>query len=86
MFPILRNFNHNNFFRKQFLYVGLNNCRVKHFSSKNDRNFKARSTLYYIGALGVFAVGMSYAAVPLYRIFCQVIFLFYFHAIKVPEL
>lgn len=31
-----------------------------------------RSTLYYIAALGVLAFGLSYAAVPLYRIFCQV--------------
>lgn len=31
-----------------------------------------KSTLYYLAALGVFTAGMSYAAVPLYRIFCQV--------------
>ncbi|KAK8379245.1 hypothetical protein O3P69_019232 [Scylla paramamosain] len=30
-----------------------------------------RSTLYYIAALGVLTLGLSYAAVPLYRIFCQ---------------
>ncbi|KAK3861901.1 hypothetical protein Pcinc_032178 [Petrolisthes cinctipes] len=30
-----------------------------------------KSTLYYIAALGVLAFGLSYAAVPLYRIFCQ---------------
>lgn len=30
-----------------------------------------RSTLYYIAAAGVLALGLSYAAVPLYRIFCQ---------------
>lgn len=32
-----------------------------------------KSTLYYIAALGVLAFGLSYAAVPLYRIFCQVL-------------
>lgn len=31
-----------------------------------------RSTLNYMIALGVMTVGLSYAAVPLYRIFCQV--------------
>lgn len=31
-----------------------------------------KSTLYYIAAVGVLALGLSYAAVPLYRIFCQV--------------
>ncbi|KAK7079354.1 Cytochrome c oxidase assembly protein cox11, mitochondrial, partial [Halocaridina rubra] len=30
-----------------------------------------KSTIYYIAALGVVALGLSYAAVPLYRIFCQ---------------
>ncbi|XP_047490274.1 cytochrome c oxidase assembly protein COX11, mitochondrial-like [Penaeus chinensis] len=30
-----------------------------------------KSTLYYIAAVGVLALGLSYAAVPLYRIFCQ---------------
>ncbi|VVC90422.1 cytochrome c oxidase assembly protein COX11, mitochondrial [Leptidea sinapis] len=30
-----------------------------------------RSTLNYVIALGVMTVGLSYAAVPLYRIFCQ---------------
>ncbi|XP_066966287.1 cytochrome c oxidase assembly protein COX11, mitochondrial isoform X3 [Macrobrachium rosenbergii] len=32
-----------------------------------------KSTLYYIAALGVATLGLSYAAVPLYRIFCQVL-------------
>lgn len=35
-------------------------------------NMAKRSTLYYVAAAGVFVCGMSYAAVPLYRIFCQV--------------
>ncbi|XP_048525878.1 cytochrome c oxidase assembly protein COX11, mitochondrial isoform X2 [Dendroctonus ponderosae] len=30
-----------------------------------------RSTLYYMTAAGIVTVGMSYAAVPLYRMFCQ---------------
>lgn len=34
------------------------------------RNLK--STLYYVTAGGVLIVGLSYAAVPLYRMFCQV--------------
>jgi len=32
---------------------------------------RIRSTLYYFTAFGVVTVGMSYAAVPLYRMFCQ---------------
>lgn len=40
----------------------------------SDSNYATnnKSTLYYLSAIGVFAVGLSYAAVPLYRIFCQV--------------
>ncbi|XP_059623033.1 cytochrome c oxidase assembly protein COX11, mitochondrial [Phlebotomus argentipes] len=32
---------------------------------------RLRSTLYYFTAAGVLTVGLSYAAVPLYRMFCQ---------------
>ena len=31
-----------------------------------------KTTLVYIGAAGVFMLGMTYAGVPLYRIFCKV--------------
>lgn len=42
-------------------------CRGAH-----DQKHKIRSTLNYMIAVGVMTVGLSYAAVPLYRIFCQV--------------
>lgn len=38
------------------------------------RKKKIKSTLYYVSAAGVLTVGLSYAAVPLYRMFCQVSF------------
>lgn len=38
--------------------------------SKSSKNLKLRSTLYYVAGIGVLTVGMSYAAVPLYRMFC----------------
>ncbi|XP_069162786.1 cytochrome c oxidase assembly protein ctaG isoform X2 [Procambarus clarkii] len=34
-------------------------------------SYSRRSTLYYVAAVWVLAFGLSYAAVPLYRIFCQ---------------
>lgn len=34
------------------------------------RKLKIKSTLYYVTAAGVICVGFSYAAVPLYRMFC----------------
>ena len=44
---------------------------------KNNKNGyhvgqKSQSTVYYVVALGVLVGGLSYAAVPLYRLFCQV--------------
>jgi len=42
-------------------------------NSRSGAELKQRqkSTLYYLGAAGVLVGGLSYAAVPLYRIFCQ---------------
>jgi cytochrome c oxidase assembly protein subunit 11 len=37
---------------------------------KNSQSYKFRTTLYYAAGLGVLTVGLSYAAVPLYRMFC----------------
>ncbi|CAA9994598.1 unnamed protein product [Nesidiocoris tenuis] len=39
--------------------------------TSQDKIIKNRSTLYYFTGIGVLLVGCSYAAVPLYRIFCQ---------------
>lgn len=44
--------------------------RCVHTGGRNPR--RITSTLYYLAAVGVLVVGGSYAAVPLYRIFCQV--------------
>ncbi|XP_046462656.1 cytochrome c oxidase assembly protein COX11, mitochondrial-like [Daphnia pulex] len=52
---------------------------VRSFTTSRYRNNKTgyqggeknRSTVYYVVALGVLVGGMSYAAVPLYRLFCQ---------------
>lgn len=40
-------------------------------SQKGSQRWRIKSTFYYIAAAGVLAVGLSYAAVPLYRMFCQ---------------
>lgn len=47
--------------------------QAKSFSSQrpnSSHNKKLKSTLYYAAGLGVLTVGLSYAAVPLYRMFC----------------
>ncbi|XP_049874666.1 cytochrome c oxidase assembly protein COX11, mitochondrial isoform X1 [Pectinophora gossypiella] len=41
------------------------------FRGLHEQKKNAQSTLNYMIALGVMTVGLSYAAVPLYRIFCQ---------------
>lgn len=48
--------------------------RFKSTSNPNEatQKLKNRSTLYYCTAAGVLFVGLAYAAVPLYRMFCQV--------------
>lgn len=44
-----------------------------HNTGKNETFKKnARSTVYYLSSIGVLTVGLSYAAVPLYKMFCQV--------------
>lgn len=40
-------------------------------NASDTQRRKIKSTLYYITAAGVLTVGLSYAAVPLYRMFCQ---------------
>nr|CAG4643580.1 EOG090X0GO2 [Ilyocryptus agilis] len=45
--------------------------RLMNGAAGNSQNKGKRSTLYYVVALGVLVSGMSYAAVPLYRLFCQ---------------
>lgn len=39
-------------------------------SAKNSQSYKFRTTLYYAAGATVLTVGLSYAAVPLYRMFC----------------
>ena len=40
--------------------------------AKNSYEFKHRTVLFYLTSAAVLTGGMSYAAVPLYRIYCQV--------------
>lgn len=59
---------------KRLFYTDIRNKLFKEIRNKPESaeiRKKSKSTLYYLSAAGVLAVGMSYAAVPLYRIFCQ---------------
>lgn len=37
------------------------------------RRIKTKTTMFYVAAVGILTAGFSYAAVPLYRMFCQVL-------------
>jgi len=55
---------------RQYLYLS----QLRNLSSqapKNSQNTKIKSSLLYISGIGVLTVGLSYAAVPLYRMFCS---------------
>lgn len=45
---------------------------VKETAGWTERQKKLRSTVHYVVATAVLTIGLSYAAVPLYRMFCQV--------------
>jgi hypothetical protein len=45
---------------------------IKETAAWAERQKKLRSTVHYVVATAVLTVGLSYAAVPLYRMFCQV--------------
>jgi len=47
-------------------------------SSNSEQKKRIRSTVYYLSSVGVLTVGLSYAAVPLYKMFCQVSMLIIF--------
>lgn len=65
------------FFNKLFYNKCTNNIHTsikykQKIDKPNEGQAKGiRSTLYYMAAAGVVTVGLSYAAVPLYRMFCQ---------------
>jgi cytochrome c oxidase assembly protein subunit 11 len=48
------------------------NKRTHNTSSNSEQKKRIQSTVYYLSSLGVLTVGLSYAAVPLYKMFCQV--------------
>lgn len=55
-------------------YIGRPNSLYRiqhHYASLASREKKSRKMLLYLTALTFFMVGSSYAAVPLYRRFCQ---------------
>ena len=62
---LLSNFKHNGQ-KPRILFRFISSSRRK---STDERN---QSALLYISAVGVFMIGMGYAGVPLYRMFCQV--------------
>ncbi|KAK2725711.1 cytochrome c oxidase assembly protein ctaG-like [Artemia franciscana] len=48
-----------------------NNCHIIQRCAHTQQEKQKRSTVYYVIAVLVFVTGLSYAAVPLYRLYCQ---------------
>jgi len=65
-------------FRSQPSYVWhysrkfLHHKRSHSTNTNNEQKKNISSTVYYLFSLGILTVGLSYAAVPLYKMFCQV--------------
>jgi len=60
------------------------NCRgiLRQYSTVQEKTRKTNlSIVLYITAVAIIVLGMSYAAVPLYRLFCQVLLI---HCVVVP--
>lgn len=51
---------------------GAKTHKRKHQNLENDWKKRNKTVLTYIAAAGVGMIGLSYAAVPLYRLYCQV--------------
>lgn len=60
-----------NEFKKSRSNIHMSSKLCKQVPPEELKNKRIRSTLYYMAATGIVTVGMSYAAVPLYRMFCQ---------------
>lgn len=52
--------------------ISTNVNRIMFNKTNDNTRFKAKSTMNYMFAMTILAGGLTYAAVPLYRIFCQV--------------
>lgn len=71
--PVLSTWN-SQFIKQRFHSSSYRNQTPKDSQSQTahqGKDQKLKSTLYYLTAAGVLTVGFSYAAVPLYRMFCQ---------------
>lgn len=77
MLSLLRKVNIQTIARRYFVNGSLLSQRQRppQFNGREDAHrHHIRTTLYYLTAGGVLVVGLSYAAVPIYRMFCQVNF------------
>ena len=57
---------------RNVLWQNAMGVRLASGAAKGTDSYHRRTGLIYVCAAGVFMLGMSYAGVPLYRMFCQV--------------
>ena len=66
-------FNKRHIMKRDSLFRSFHSSNSRYSVSSGPQRARSnKSTVYYVVALGVLTVGFSYAAVPLYRLFCQV--------------
>lgn len=58
----------------RYFFTNITKNSSKKFVPNERIKKESRKTVHYFVALGVCTIGMAYAAVPLYRLFCQVYF------------
>ena len=64
-------------------FVYYNGARRFYATGRNRQSRSNRTTLVYSTAIAIVVLGLSYAAVPLYRMFCQVRYFIYCNSITV---
>lgn len=68
----LKELSYKGFYHKLlFNNRSIHTSNVRHSKIGSNQALRSKSTLYYVTAAGVLVVGFSYAAVPLYSMFCQ---------------
>ena len=61
-------------------FVYYNGTRRFYATGRNRQSRSNRTTLVYSTAIAIVVLGLSYAAVPLYRMFCQVRYFIYYNS------
>lgn len=57
--------------------TNVNRALFNNFQNDPTTRLRHKTIFNYAAAAGILTIGLTYAAVPLYRMFCQVLIIFY---------